>query len=162
MRHKPVPPVPEDLAYVGEVRAAVALVPRGEESCCVRLMDRAGVPAEDDARTWLTFLTALGLAEEVDGKYVRAREPADPGRGELADRFFEGVYGAREVQSILAEADGPLDRTAVFDAFREHVPRWERHRSDVWEGTWRTRVGRILEWGALLGAFERSGEGYTA
>ena len=160
MRHKPVPPVPDDLETLGQVRGAVSLVPREEESCCLWLMDRANVPSEDEARTWLTFLTALGLVEETDRGFVCTRDPTDPDREHLATAFEEGVYGVRELVEI-ADETGPVNAEAAFRRFREHVPRWERHRSDRWERTWRERVGRLLEWGVLLGVFERDGTRYS-
>jgi hypothetical protein len=159
MRRKPVPPAPADLSTVAELRSELALVPRSEESCCDRLMARTHVPSQDLAKTWLTFLTALGLAEETEGKYVRTRDPADPNRAELADRFREGVFGVRELLSILE--DGPLSADEAFEEFREHVPNWERHRTDHWETTWRERVGRILDWAALLGLVDSDDEAYT-
>lgn len=161
MRRKPVPPAPESVEYLREVRDAVSLVPREEESCCLRLMDRAGVPAEDEARTWLTFLQALDLVSETGGKFVRDRDPTDPGRDDLAERFREGVYGVRELAGIL-DREGPLDADAAFEAFREHVPQWERHHEEDWEATWRERVRRLLEWGTLLGVFGRTDGEYRA
>jgi hypothetical protein len=161
MRRKPVPPVPEDLATVAAVRGELSLAPRTEESCCEVLMARTQVPSQDEAKSWLTFLTALGLAEEVDGKYVRTREPADPTREELAEAFHEGVFGVRELLEIL-ETSGQVGVDRAFEAFREHVPNWERHRTDHWEKTWRERVERILSWAVLLGIAERDEDGFRA
>ncbi|PSQ19548.1 hypothetical protein BRD00_01395 [Halobacteriales archaeon QS_8_69_26] len=151
VRRKPVPPVPDSLDRVAEVRGAVPLVPGSVEDCCSRLVGRAGVPSRDEARTWLTFLSALGLVAESDRGFARTREPADPDSETLARAFREGVYGAREVLELLVAADEPLDADAVFEEFREHVPNWERMRDDAWERTWRERVARLLGWAALLG-----------
>lgn len=158
IRRKPVPPAPDSLDRVRGVRRALPLVPGSVEDCCARLVSRAGVPSQDEARAWITFLAALGLAEETDRGFVRTREPADPDRAALADRFREGVYGARELLGILAD-DGPLSGGAAFEQFREHVPRWERHRSDAWEREWAARTERLLSWAVLLGlAVESDGE----
>lgn len=156
-RRKPIPPAPEDCDRLWAVRDAVPLTPEPETSCCARLMERADVPGQDDARTWLTFLRGLQLVRETDRGYVRTRD--DPDESDLADRLLDGTYGAREVRSIL-ETEGALAAEAVFEQFREHVPQYERHRSDDWERTWRERVERLLAWGVLLGLLERSGEDY--
>jgi hypothetical protein len=161
MRRKPVPPVPEDLATVAAVRGELSLAPRTEESCCEVLMARTQVPSQNEAKSWLTFLTALGLAEEVDGKYVRTRDPADPSREDLADAFGEGVFGVRELLEVL-DSTGPIAAEPAFEAFREHVPNWERYRTDHWEKTWRERVERILSWAVLLGLAERVDDGFRA
>ncbi len=158
-RRKPVPPAPDSLDRLHEVRAAVSLTPDPETTCCVRLVDRADVPARDEARTWLTFLRALALVEETERGYARTRDDPDPET--LRDRYLDGVYGARELSAVL-EAEGPLDADAAFERFREHVPEYERHRSDEWEPVWRERVGRLLEWGTLLGAVEHTTTGYDA
>lgn len=151
MRLKPVPPAPESLGRIGRVREAVPLTPGSETDCCQRLVDRAGVPAQDDAKTWLTFLRALGLAEETaGGKYVRTRDPRDPDREYLAERFVDGVYGTRELLEILG-AEGPLTADQAFEAYRPEIPEWERQRHENFEHTWRVRVGRMLEWAVLLG-----------
>ncbi|PSQ41129.1 hypothetical protein BRD10_00990 [Halobacteriales archaeon SW_12_71_31] len=141
------------------VRAAVPLTPEPETSCCARLVERADVPARDDARTWLTFLRGLGLAEETDLGYVRTR--ADPDREALPERFLEGVYGARELRETVARA-GPFGADEAFERFREHVPQYERHPTDDWERVWRGRVTRLLGWGTLVGVFERTDAGYAA
>jgi hypothetical protein len=158
-RRKPVPPAPGSLDRLDAVRAAVPLTPEPETSCCARLTERADVPAQDDARTWLTFLRGLGLAEETDLGYVRTR--ADPDREALPERFLEGVYGARELRETVERA-GPLGVDEAFERFREHVPQYERHRTDDWERVWRGRVTRLLGWGTLVGVFERTDAGYPA
>lgn len=154
-RRKPVPPAPDSLDRLQEVRAAVSLTPDPETTCCVRLVERAAVPAQDEARTWLTFLRALSLVEETERGYARTREKPD--HETLRERFLDGVYGARELHQTLGGA--PLDGDTAFERFREHVPQYERHRSDDWETVWRERVGRLLDWGVLLGAFERTTDG---
>lgn len=156
-RRKPVPPAPDSLDRLAEVRAAVSLTPDPETTCCVRLVERAAVPARDEARTWLTFLRALSLVEETERGYARTRD--DPDHETLRERFLDGVYGARELHGVL-DSGGPLAAAAAFDRFREHVPQYERHRSEEWETVWRERVGRLLGWGTLFGAFEHTPEGY--
>lgn len=158
-RRKPVPPAPDSLDRLSEVRTAVSLTPDPETTCCVRLVDRAAVPAQDEARTWLTFLRALSLVEETERGYARTRD--DPDRDALRERFLDGVYGARELHAVL-DGEGPIDADAAFERFREHVPQYERHRSAEWETVWRERVARLLDWGRLFGAFEHTPAGYGA
>jgi len=122
-------------------------------------MDRAGVPAQDDAREWLTFLRALGLAEETaEGKFVRTRDPGDPDREYLARRFRERVYGVEELLELLE--DGPLTAGEAFDAYRPSIPEYERRRNEDWERIWRERVRRLLEWTVLLGLSDRKDDAY--
>ncbi len=156
-RQKPVPPAPETLDRLRTVRAAVSLTPEPETSCCVRLMERADVPAQDDAKTWLSFLRGLELVAATDRGYVRTHD--DPELATLADRFLSGIYGARELHDIVERA-GPVTPDDAFDRFRDHVPAYERHRSDDWAATWRERVRRLLAWGALFGVFEAAEGGY--
>jgi hypothetical protein len=169
VRRKPVPPVPDDVDRVAAVRAAVPLVPGPEEDCCARLLDRAGVGGRDEARRWLAFLVALGVVEETDGQYVRG--PEVPDREALARALHDRVYGARELLAALpAAGEGGAARTATgadpvtaaeaFDAFRGHVPRWERDREVDWERRWRDRVERLLGWAVLLDLAERVDGGY--
>lgn len=159
MKFKPVPEPPESLDFVAEVHRAVPLVPDTSESCCARVMARTGVPSEDEARRWLTFLRALGLARETERGFTRERREFDP--EDVAERFEAHVFGAEDVLAILADADDPLDADAVFAAFREVVPNWERHHEpDSWEDDWRERVERILAWAALVGLAERAEGGY--
>lgn len=157
-RLKPVPEPPADLAALWTARDAVPLVPKPENDCCARVMDRYGVDARDDARTWLTFLRALGLVAEADRGFHRTRD--DPDRAALADRFHEGVYGAREV--LDAVGDDPRTAGEAFEAVERIVPNWERHKDPAWERTWRERVRRLLDWAVLLGLAEREGDRYRA
>lgn len=159
MRLKPVPPAPGDRDALWAHREAVPLVPKPEDDCCARLVDRRGVPSRDEARTWLTFLRALGLVAEDDRGFHRTR--TDPAPEELADRFRERVFGAREVLSALAAADGALDAGAVFERFEPTVPHWERHKDPAWRRSWRERVGRLLDWAALLGLATETPDGYV-
>lgn len=159
VRRKPVPPAPDSLETVATVRSAVPLVPGSVEDCCSRLVAKGNVPARDDARTWLTFLAALGLARETERGFARTREPNDPAQEALATAFVEGVYGARELLGILA-ADGPVDADDAFAAFREHVPNWERMREEDWETVWRERVARLLAWAVLLGLARETEGGF--
>lgn len=178
-RFKPVPPAPDDLAAVAAAREAVPLVPGTEADCCGRIQSALGLPARDDARTWLTFLRALGLVRETDAGFVRVRE-GDAGDGDagpasdgdvgaasdgdaLAAAFRERVFGAREVLAALDDADGPLSADEAFEHVRGMVPEWERRRDPAgWEDRWRERVRRLLAWAALLGLAERADGGYRA
>lgn len=155
MRLKPVPPAPDSLDEVATIRRAVPVTPGSEMDCCQRLMTRGGVSAQDDAREWLTFLRALGMAEETaDGGFVRTRDPATD-REAIANRFHEHVYGVREILTILSDR-GPLPPEEVFDAYRPSIPTWERHRHEAWERIWRERVERILDWAVLLDLAQRT------
>jgi hypothetical protein len=158
MRLKPVPAAPDDLDGLWAAREAVPLVPKPEDDCCGRVMDRYGVESRDEARTWLTFLRALGLAAERDPGFHRTRE--EPDRAALAARFRERVYAADEVLSTLEDADDSLPADAVFEAVRDAVPAWETHKDPAWERTWRERVRRLLDWATLFGLAERVDGGY--
>jgi len=155
VRFKPVPPAPDELASVARVQKAVPLVPGTEDDCCARLVDRRDLSDRDAARTWLTFLRALELAEETPSGYRRTNaEPTVEGcRAALLDR----VFAADAVRDALA-AEGPLTADAAFEAVRERVPRWERHRDAEWTDVWRERVERLLDWLVLLDAAERVGD----
>ena len=152
MRFKPVPPAPGEFAFVARVQRAVPLVPGTEDDCCARLVDRLDLSDRDAARTWLTFLRALDLAEETPSGYRRTdAEPTVEGcRAALLDR----VFAADAVHDALAAA-GPLTADATFEAVRERVPTWERHRDTEWTAVWRERVERLLDWLVLLDAVER-------
>lgn len=159
MRFKLVPEPPADPDFVAEAHRAVPLVPGSEDDCCARLLDRTDLRERDAARTWLTFLRALGLAEETDSEFVRIRR--DPEPEYLRERFREGVFGAPAILAALADADRPLSVEEVFERFRDEVPTWEQHKNpNSWEQLWRERVGHILEWSVLLGLAERTDDGY--
>lgn len=159
MRFKLVPAVPEDLVRVREIQEAVPLVPGNEDDCCARIMERTGVAPRDEARTWLTFLRALGLAREGPAGFSRVREEPDPDR--LREAFRERCYGADVVLEILAGADRPLSSGEVYDRFREEIPAYERHRwSNRLEEVWGERVSRLLEWACLLDLADRTEDGY--
>ena len=160
MKFKVVPPAPDSLARLEAVWQAVPVVPDAEESCCARLMQDADVPAQDEAKEWLTFARALDLAEEGPRGYSRVRGEFDPDR--LADRFREHVYAADEALAVLADADDPLDAAAVFDRLRDRVPTWERQRSTDWVETWTDRVDRLLAWAVLFGLADRADGGYVS
>ena len=160
MRLKPVPPAPTDLETLSEAQRALPLVPGPTDDCCARIATRLGIDRKE-ARVWLTFLRALGLAAEGPSGYRRTRTDLDV--DSIADTFGKRVYGASEVLTIVAESDDPLSAAAVFARFAEEVPRWERHRyPDGWEPVWRERVERLLEWATLFGLAERSDGRYRS
>lgn len=155
MQFKLVPEPPADLDFVADAQRAVPLVPGSEDDCCARLLDRTDLPSRDAARTWLTFLRALGLAEEKSAGFARTRQ--DPDREYLREQFRENVFGVPEVLDILVESDeeGLLSADEVFEAFRDGVPTWERHKNpNSWEEIWLERVEYLLEWCVLLGLVE--------
>ena len=153
MKFKLVPEPPADLDFVATAQRAVPLVPGSEDDCCARLLDRTDLPSRDVARTWLTFLRALGLAEERASGFTRTRE--DPEPGFLREQFSENVFGADAMLEILADAAAPLSADAVFERFRDEVPTWEHHKNpNSWEEIWRERVAYLLDWAVLLGLAE--------
>lgn len=158
MQYKVVPPASDSVGTLETARRAVPLVPRSEDDCCARVMDRAGVPARDEAKEWLTFMRALGLVEEAERGYHRTRDPIDPER--LAAAFRERVYGAEDLLDVL-DAEEPVSAGEAFERFVDAVPAWERQRHADWERVWRERVGRLLDWAVLFGLAAREGEGYV-
>ena len=169
MKFKLVPEPPDTVAFVADAQAAVPLVPGSEDDCCARLMQRLGFRSRDVARTWLTFLRALDLAEETDDGFKRLR--ADPTSAYLRERFLSGVYGAGDVADSLLAAEsgdgsdgdaGGLTADEAFAAFVDRVPNWERFRTTDWESVWRERVERHLWWFVLLGLAEERDGAFTA
>ncbi|WP_132059735.1 helix-turn-helix domain-containing protein [Halorussus amylolyticus] len=161
MRFKLVPEPPETLDFVADAQRAVPLVPGSEDDCCARLLSRTDLPSRDAARTWLTFLRALGLAEEGPSGFSRIRRDPDPEY--LRERFRDHVFGAPAVLSTLADADRPLSADEVFEQFRDEVPTWEHHKNpNSWQEIWGERVGHVLDWCVLLGLAEKSEDGYRA
>lgn len=173
MRYKVVPrPIDPDAAgprdrdadgsarldAVEAVHEALPLVPDSVEDCCVRVVDRTGVPSRDVAREWITFLEALELAEETPRGYRRRRTEPDPTA--LADAFERRVFGARELLEALAQT-GSLTAEAAFEHFRAAVPEWERDRHPDWEAEWRERTRRLLAWSEAFGLVERDGDRYV-
>ena len=158
MKFKVVPEPPDSLETVAAIHAAVSLVPDEEVSCCARLMQRTTVDSQDRAKEWLTFLRALGLAEEVDGKYRRVQRDIDP--GELREAFRERVYLADEVLSVVDLVDDSLDSRAVFERVQTRVTQWERLRHTDPETVWHERVRRLLDWAVLLELLVLDDDGY--
>lgn len=161
MKFKLVPPAPRDLAFVAEAQRAVPLVPGSEDDCCGRLLRRLDLPSRDVARTWLTFLRALELAEETPSGFRRLR--VDPTEDHLRDAFRRRVFGAEDVLATLEATDGPLTVDDAFGAFRDRVPVWEHHKNPhKWDAIWSERVGDILDWLVVLQLAEQTDEGYVA
>ncbi|SFR54226.1 hypothetical protein [Halogeometricum limi] len=160
MKFKLVPEAPETLAFVADAQRAVPLVPGSEDDCCARLMRRLDFPSRDVARTWLTFLRAVELADETDdGSFVR--QDTDPTPDHLRDAFVRRIYGASDVLALLDSE--PKSVSEVFEGFEERVPVWEHHRAaESWQDVWTERVERMLAWSVLLGLAERREGGYVA
>ncbi len=158
MRYKVVPQ-PADWNLLLSARDALPLVPGSIEDCCTRVRDRTAVPSREDARGWITFLQALGLAVETDRGFHRVREDPDPDT--LGDPFLAHVFAAREIRDVLAAADRPLSPEVVFERVHEMVPRWERDRDPAWESAWEGRVAALLAWGVVFGVFEEWDGAYT-
>jgi hypothetical protein len=160
MKFKVLPEPVESVETVAEMQAAVPLVPDEETSCCARVIQRTGVGSQDRAKEWLTFLRALRLVEEDDGKYHRLQRDADP--DDLREAFLERVYLAEGVVDLLEAAEDSLDRDAVFDRLTDRLPQWERLRHTDPEAVWHERTYRILEWAVVFGLAERADGGYVA
>lgn len=159
MRFKHLPAPPATLETVADAQRAVPLVPDDEDDCCERLLGRLDLRSRDAARTWLTFLRALGLVEETDSGFRRRR--ADPTPDRLRDTFRERVFAAEEVLAALRDADGGLTAEDAFDRVRDLIPEWERHKNPTeWEAIWRDRTADLLAWLALLDLAERDGDAY--
>ena len=133
--------------YVGDVQAAVPLVPGSETDCCARLGRRLDFPSRDVSRTWLTFLRGLGVARETDAGFRRTR--TEPTVSAVRAGLVEGVLGAREIAASVAS--GPTTLDDAFAAVEPLVPRWERTRTDEWEQVWRARAARLCDWLAGFG-----------
>lgn len=160
MRLKPLPPAPDNLDAVAAAQQAVPLVPGTENDCCARLMRRRGFESRDVARTWLTFLRALELAEETDSGFKRTdREPTPDN---VRESFRDRVFGAEEALDALRQTVEPLPAETAFERLRGTVPGWERHKQRGWEDVWAERVGDLLDWLVLLDLAERTDEGYVA
>lgn len=148
------------LEAVLAARDALPLVPGSEDDCCARLMDRRGFERRDVARTWITFLRALELAEETDDGYRRRRGDVD--RDDLARAARENVFGVEESLAVLAGADGPLTAEAVFERLRDRIPQWERHKQPrEWAERWAGKVASLLQWCVLFGLLDERDGGYV-
>ena len=146
MRYKVVP-TPRSVAFLREVQSALPLVPGSVDDCCARIRDRTDLQSRDEAREYLTFVQALGLASESERGYSRVRDgPAD---GELGAQFRDHVFGAREVLQALS--DGPKTTAECFERVHESVPRWERERVTDWKAAWRERTAHLLGWAVEFG-----------
>jgi hypothetical protein len=157
VRYKVVPD-PLGLDTLETVHEALPLVPDSVEDCCLRVVDRTAVPARDDAREWITFCQALGLAERTDGRYRRVRTAFGPDA--LAGAYREGVFGVAELLDAL-DAEGPLTADTAFERLAPAIPEWERDRHTDWEREWRERTRRLLAWASLFGLVTRDGERYA-
>ncbi|WP_128476374.1 hypothetical protein [Halorussus pelagicus] len=154
MQFKLVPEPPQSLDFVADAQRAVPLVPGSEDDCCARMLNRTDLTSRDEARTWLTFLRALGLAEEQSSGFTRTRE--DPTPEFLAEQFRANVFGAPALLEILDDAGRPLSAETVFEQFEEEVPTWEHYKNpNTWETIWSERVEYLLEWAVLLGLAEK-------
>jgi len=150
MQFKLVPEPPQSLDFVADAQRAVPLVPGSEDDCCARMLDRTDLTSRDEARTWLTFLRALGLAEEQSSGFTRTRE--DPTPEFLAEQFRENVFGVPVLLEILDDAGKPLSAEEAFEQFEDEVPTWEHYKNpNSWETIWSERVEFLLDWAVLLG-----------
>jgi hypothetical protein len=159
MRIKVVP-APADRALLTDVHEALPLVPGSVEDCCTRIRDRTSVPSRDEAREWLTFAEAVGLAADTDRGFHRVRDPPD--EDALAAAFAANVFPVEEVLDALAAGEEPLEAAAVFKSVRKGVPKWERDRYADWESEWEERIALVLEWCAAFGLAEGVDGEYSA
>lgn len=152
----------EALEQVVAARDVLPLVPGTEDDCCARLMDRRGYPSRDVARTWMTFLRALGLAEETPDGYRRVRGAVD--RDDLAVALRDRVFAVEALLSVLATTTEPLDAAESFARLRDRIPEWERHKHPrEWADRWERKTDWLLSWCALFGLLDEreSGAGYV-
>jgi hypothetical protein len=150
MRYKTAPG-PVELIDTGTLEAAhtaLPLVPEDVEDCCARVVERTAVPDRDHAREWITFMEALGLADETPRGYRRVRADVDPEA--MGEPFSANVFGVAELLGALETGESQTVADA-FDALRPTVPEWERDRHDDWEAVWSDRVERLLAWSVALG-----------
>jgi hypothetical protein len=110
----------------------------------------------DEARTWLTFLRALGLVERTESGFVRTDR--DPESEAVVTAFRERVFGARE--ALAALDDGAQSVAEVADAVTDAVPAWERERHGDWRATYRDRTAALLGWAVLFGLALECEDGY--
>ena len=157
MRFKLVPPPPDDVEVVRDVQRDVPLVPGSEADCCVRIMDTLDIGSRDVARTWLTFLRAIGLVGRSRRGFVRTGR--EPDRATLAAGLKAGVLGASELVDALDRE--PTTADEAFGSVERLIPPWERARDPNWEAIWRTRVDHLLGWLVLAGLAERVDGGYV-
>lgn len=123
-------------------------------------MRRRDFSSRDIARTWLTFIRALELAEETDSGFRRTdREPTPEN---LRESFVARVYSAEEVLDALRGSDEPLATEGVFEAIHDTIPNWERHKRRSWEADWRERIADLLGWLVLLDLAAETENGYVA
>jgi hypothetical protein len=166
MRFKVVPEV-RSFSFVLDAQQALPLVPSSEDDCCALIMADTGINDRATAREWITFMRALRLVGESDGRYYQRRNQSDFSTDDLAGAFRERVYAADEVLTALEEQIGDGDESReslsaveVFEHIREIVPRWEQNHHQDWETVWKERVRRLLEWAVEFDLAERSDSGY--
>ncbi|AGN02373.1 hypothetical protein L593_12150 [Salinarchaeum sp. Harcht-Bsk1] len=163
MRFKTVPPAPPENVPAAEalrtVRDALPLVPRSQDDCCGRLVDRvAWIEERDVATEWIGFLRALGLAERSDAGYSRVRDDVDTDA--LATRFRANVVGVGATIDALEAQEEPQTAGEVFEAIESTVPEWERRRSDTWHEEWNDHTERLLAWATALEIATAVDDGY--
>ena len=159
-RFKPIPKPPGERGAITEVRSAVPQVPKAEDNCCRRVLDRTSVDDHEEARRWLTFLRALGLVEETELGYVRTDR--DPEPDALRTAFCERVFGVRELLKALDGVDRELTAAEATEHLRSSSTRWGRvnRRKSGDDDRFVERTERLLSWGVRLGLLERTGDGY--
>lgn len=146
-----VVPAPRSRSFIDEARRALGLVPTSEDDCCGLLMADTDINSRDVAREWLTFLRALGLVAESDGKYYQRQDPP----ADLAATFQERVYAAETVVQTVTDSEEPLEPAEVFERVRTEIPQWERNRRQNWDELWHERIERLLEWAVTFELLER-------
>jgi len=159
MRYKTAPGPVElvGLDALDAAHRALPLVPEEVDDCCARLVERTAVPDRDHAREWITFLQALGLAEETSRGYRRVRADVDPEA--LAEPFAENVFGVADLLAVLETGESQTTGD-VFESLRPTIPAWERDRHADWETVWEGRVARLLAWAVAFGLARRDGDRY--
>lgn len=147
-------PEPRSRSFLRKAQQTLPLVPSSEDDCCTLLIADTEIDSRDTAREWITFLRALGLVAESDGRYYQRRNRS---ANDTATAFREHIYAAESVLRALDETDS-LSADEVFERVR--VPPWEQNRHQDWESVWRERVHRLLEWAVVLDLAEREDENH--
>jgi hypothetical protein len=145
IRYRSVPePRGELLRAVYE---AVPADPTETDDCCARIREATDLPDRESAREWLVFVRALGLAGRDNRGFYRLEWPDD--RQVLGEAFENGVLGARELVSAIAES-GPVTREQLVDILAADDT-FPDNRREAGSGLGlETRVDRLLEWSVLF------------
>lgn len=159
MRYRRLPPA-ATVETLREVRGAVPRSPAETDDCCARIVERTAVGTREDASAWLVFLSALGCVERSDAGYYREPRDGETRNGErpieeLAGAFESGVFGVRELLSVLEEGRplGPAETLERLDG--------RTRRRLARTGAAEEYVTRVLGWAEVFGLVRADDDGYV-